>query len=828
MLSIVLGVGALVAVHSFRVDVTRSIQQESRRLLGADLRFTSSRPFPDSVMALVDSLSKMPGGEESRVTTLLSMAFAPANGATRLVQVRAVEGAFPLYGQVRSDPADAWSELGRPGRAVVDPAVLIQLEVGTGDTLSVGLARVEIVGTVADVPTDLAFQTAIGPRVFVSASDLQRSGLLSTGSLVRHQLFLRVPGEVDVETFLDERRGLLRAQRVGAVTAQDYAEDLASGLEVLGRFLALVGLGALLLGGVGVASAVHVFVKEKLTAVAVLRCLGAGQAGVFSAYLLQAGGLGLIGSILGVLLGIGVQRMLPVVLADYLPVPVAPFPNLAAILAGLGTGLWVALAFSLDPLMTVRDVTPLHALRREFEPERSRLDPVRLGVWTVLVLSILFLSVWQAPRPMVGLAFAGALAVTLAVLGLVATLLIRASRRFLPGAASYAVRQGFANLFRPRNQTVAVVLALGFGVFVVATVFLVEGSLLQGLSFETGEQRSNLLLFDIQEDQTTGVRDQLIQGGAEGVELTPIVPARIASLKGRRVEELLADSVARGPERWAVRRQYRNTFRGHLADTEEIVRGSWWDEGPSPVSGGERPARISVESELAEDLDVEVGDRIGWDVQGVEIETVVASIRRVDWNRFAPNFFVVFEEGALEEAPRSYVALAHAGTEEQRARVQRDLVRAFPNVSVLDLTLVQETVDVILSRVSRAVRAMAAFSLVAGVLVLIGSLATSRFQRMRESALLRTLGAERTLIVRILLTEYVALGALAATGGLLLAGISSWLLVRFLFDFDFALRAPGLLAIWAGAGVLTLAAGVLNSRGVLGRPPLVVLRDATE
>lgn len=828
--AIALGVAALVAINSFRENVLTTLRAEGRTLLGADVRLRSDDPFPEPVLAVLDSVEAA-GVSVSYQTRLGSMVLAPATGRTRLMQVRLVSGKYPYYGDVVTEPADHWPPQPGGREALVDPAVLVQLDAAVGDSLAIGNAVFRIAATVADVAGDVGVQSAIGPRVFIHRDFGDETGLIQVGSLVRYHAYLGVAAEEDAETFVDANRELLREEQVRSQTADGHARSLTRTLGTFGDFLGLVSLMALLLGGVGVASAVHVFIREKLPGIAVLRCLGARQRSVFLAYLVQAGALGLGGALVGALLGLVVQLTLPYVVGGLLPVDVAFQVHWPAVMAGLAVGLWVAVMFALLPLLAVRDVAPLQALRRDFEPVRARWDAWRLLAYAGLAASVVLLSVWQAPSRTSGLAFAAGLGGTLVVLWISAILLVHATRRLFPRGAAYVLRQGIANLFRPRNQTVAVTLALGFGVFLVVAIYLIEFSLLEQVRVDSDAERPNMLLFDIQRDQVEGVEQIVSARGFALRELTPIVPARISALNGRTAAELLEDGRKREerPSRWALRREYRNTYRASLTDTETLAAGEWWvGDDVADNHGGDRLPRISVETGLADDLHVGVGDRITWDVQGVPIETQIASLRTVDWARFSPNFFVVFEPGVLERAPHSLIALARVPDPTDRAELQRDIVLEYPNVSVLDLGMVQETVDSILGQVGLTIRFLALFTVVGGLIVLTGALATSRFQRMRESALLKTLGGSRRHIRVILLTEYIALGSLAGLTGVTLATLSGWAIVTHLFELEFFLPIPALLGFWAAVAALTAALGFLNSREVVRRTPLEVLRAAGE
>lgn len=822
--AIALGVAALVAINSFRASVVASIHEEARTLLGADLRLHSGSAFPEAVLATLDSVEAA-GASVSRVTRLGSMALALPSGRTRLLQVHAVSGGYPFYGEVRTEPAGLWPLTDDDRRALVDPAVLVQLEAAVGDTLAIGHARFIIAGTVEGVGGDVGLQSAIGPSVYIPAAFLESTGLVQFGSLVRHQVYLHFGDDADVRRFVAAHETTLREQRVGLTAVEERANDLTEAAGSLGRFLGLVGLMAVLLGGIGVASAVHAYVRDKLPGIAVLRCLGATRRDVFGAYLLQTVLLGLGGAAVGVVLGLAVQALLPSIVGELVPVEVRYRIHLPAVLGGLAVGGWTATVFALLPLLAVRDVAPLQALRRDVEPERKRFDPWRVCAFAALGASVVVLGVSQAPSVASGIVFAIATGVVLGLLSLAASGLAWSARRFLPARADYAVRQGVANLFRPRNHTAAVTLSIGFGVLLLATLHLVKANLLERLRVDAEAGRPNLLLFDIQRDQVDGIAAVAGEHGVRLESLTPLVPARIAAVNGRAAAELLADPSDGAPDAWTLRREYRNTYRATLSETETLMAGEWWDTRETGERPAERSPRISLEEEIARELGVGLGDRITWDVQGVPIETEVASIRRVDWARFAPNFFVVFEPGVLDEAPQTLIALARVPDATARAELQRALVERYPNLSALDLAAVQEAVDDVVGKASLAIRFLALFAIAGGLVVLVGALTTTRFQRMREVALLRTLGASRAQIRRILLTEYLALGAVAGLAGAGLAGVTGWGLVTRLFELDFRLPALALVGTSAATAIATAFVGYLNSRDLIGHPPLEVLRE---
>ncbi len=823
--SIALGVAALVSINSFRENVAASIRGQSRVLLGADLELRSRSPLVGRVRGILDSAVRN-GVPISEVTSFASMALAVRTGLTRLVDVRAVQGNFPFYGTIETAPEGRWSELQFDRHALVDSTLLVQLEARIGDTLLIGESRFAIIGALTRVPGELGILAAIGPRVYIPGAYLDETGLLQFGSRARYTALLRLDDD-QLDRFLNTHRQFLRDQAIGIDTAAEREEDLTRSLGMLARYLGLVGLVALLLGGLGVASAVHVFVKGKLNTVAVFRALGATQRTMFAVYLGQAAMLGLIGAFVGAAVGAAVQAFLPSLFAEFLPLEVSGALDWSAVAAGLGIGVWLAVMFALYPLLDVRNVPPLRALRSEYEATPRNARPLQAVIVIALVGSVLWLSVWQAPAWIIGLGFAGGVVVTTGVLWIVAFVTTRMTRRLMPAKTPFALRQGFSNLFRPHNQTMAVTLAVGFGVFLLATLYVVQWNLLDRLRVTSYPERPNLVLFDIQRDQREDVESLLRHRGAPILDVTPIVSSRLAAVNGRPVQEILQDSSERR-SRWPLTREYRNTYRDTLVASEAVIAGIWWDERSALSDTEPTLPRISLEEDIAAELGVGLGDRITWNIQGRQFETVVASIRRVDWARFETNFFAVFEPGVLDDAPQSFVTLTRVEDARLRAEIQRDLVLRHANVSAIDLTLVQQTLDKILDSVALAIRFMALFSIGSGLVVLVGAITTSRFQRLRESALLKTLGARSRLIRQILFAEYMTLGILSAFTGVLLAAVAGWALTRFFFELPFRLPTVPLLAVWLFAAIATTAIGLVSSREVARKAPLVVLREMSD
>ncbi len=901
MSSIAFGVAALVAIDSFAGNVTRSIREQSRTLLGGDMALQARAAFPAVVDTLLDSL-RADNIETSRVTTFASMALAEPSGGTRLVQVRAVSPGYPFYGEIETVPANAWSRVHRESIVFVDPSLLVALNASVGDSLRLGQKMFAIAGTLGNVPGDAGITAVIGPRVYVSDTWLDATALLTFGSRAEYDVVLKLPAALaapatakrvarDLRRRIDPKAAALQeAQdaagdarpgpggeadgppadgpttvatpndstttdstaaraapatstasglvsgavrtRVRVRTVEDTERDFTESVARLADFLSIIGLIALLLGGIGVASGVNAFVSAKIDTVAVLRCLGATSRQVLALYVVQSAAMGLVGATAGMLLGVAIQFLLPGVVSDFLPIDVKLALEPRPLILGLATGVWVSLVFAMRPLLALRRVSPLQAIRREMDSAalpREWKDPARLTVDALLVSSIVGIVVSRIGNVRQGLYISAAIGGAVLVLWIAATLLIAAARRSTRPSWPFELRQGIANLHRPANQTRAVTLALGFGAFLLSTVYLVQANLLSRVQATSAGSAGNLLFFDVQDDQAAPLDSLLRARQHPIVQQTPIVTMRIDAVNGRSVSALMADTTARRAG-WALRREYRSTYRDSLVGSESLVAGKWFADSATRAkrraTDPDAPFDVSFERDLAESLGIALGDTVTWNVQGVPITTIVTSLRTVNFARFEANFFVVFAPEALRRAPQQYVVVANVPAGPAIAAVQRDIVRRFPNISSLDLTLVRQTIGAIVERVTLAIRFLGLFSLAMGVPVLFSAVAATRRARLREGVLLRTLGASRAQVARVLLAEYGALGALGALTGMVLAFAGAWGLTRFVFKDPFDPAVGPTFLIAAGMLLLTMAIGLLTSRDVYKETPMAAIREA--
>ena len=822
MSSISLGVAALVAIDSFAGNVTRSVREQSRALVGGDIVFSVRNGWTPTTDSLLDEF-KARGAVITKQTAFASMAYAPRTNATRLAQVRAVGEAYPLYGTITTRPAGEWARLHEGRNVLLDPSLMIGLDARVGDTISLGYQSFEIIGSLDQVPGDPGMAAAMAPRLFMSEKYMADTKLLITGSRGEYDAYAKLssgsPDEMvkSLQTRLDTAQ--LRAR-----TIRQQESNITEDITDMSNFLGLVGIIALLLGGVGVASGVNAWVMRKIDTVAILRCLGATTRQVMTIYISQAVVMGLLGAAIGAALGIGIQFLLPGVIGDVLPVDVSVRPEPRAIGMGMLLGLWIALAFALRPLIALRRVSPLQALRRSDDGSPARKwwrDPPRVIVNLLVALSVIGLAATRAEDLQETFAFSGGIAGSLAVLAASAALLSFTARRALRGGWPYVVRQGVANLYRPGNQTRSVVLSLGFGAFLVTTLYLVQSNLLATFTRAEFNARGNVVFFDIQEDQVKGI-DSIVAGQQRDYAArVPIVTMRVASINGHSVQELMGDTTRRESP-WALRREYRSTYRSEVSGTEKILKGKWFGEQPTPPGG---VPQVSLETEVANAMRVSLGDTITWNVQGVEVRTVVTSTREVNWQRFELNFFAVFEPVALEQAPKTFAALVMAPDDSAVAMLQRDVVRHYPNVASLDLSLVRRTVAEISNRATTAIRFLAIFSLAMAVPVLFSAVSATRRDRVREGVLLKTLGATRRQITRIMFSEYALLGVLGSLAGMILSFGGAWLLLRYVFERPFE---PAFLEAVTIAGLLmllTVSIGLLAGRDVFKETPMAALRD---
>lgn len=812
--SLITGIAAVVSIGSLNYSLQETLDQNAKELLGADMVLNSNKKFdPDFVSGLDSAKLGIAGDAE-----MASMVMFMNSGQSRLVKLTALFGDFPFYGKLETQPANA-PELMKTGRfAMLDESLARQFEISSEDSLKIGNRMFKVAGVVNKIPGGGVLTSTLAPSVYISMEALDSTGLVQFGSRVNYSLFVKTAGEKETEAKIKEIQPQVKRLGYSIETVEGRKRGLGRGLQSVYQFFSLLAFVALILGCIGVASSVHIYAREKRDEVAVLRCLGSSGWQAFNIYFIQVFMLGLLGSVIGAALGAGIQRVIPVVFKNFIPLDVPFSISWAAIGQGLILGAVVSVLFTILPLVAVRFVPPLSVLRADSAPVRT-FSRMR---WTAILLIAVFplaAATYQSGSWLVGVGFAAGLAVALGSLALVAWALLRLVKRFFPRSGSFVFRHALSNLFRPNNQTQVLMVTIGLGGFIIATLNIVQHSLLGQVEFTGNQNDSNTILFDIQPSQRDGVIDLIKEYKLPVNQVVPIITCRLAELKGRPVEVLLKDTSVHIPE-WALSREYRVTYRDSLHRSEELIKGTLHEFKP----GQKDSVWVTISEGMQETLKLDLGDSLVFDIQGVPLKARISGIRKVEWPKDPPNFIFVFPNGVVNEAPQIWVAATRVGDTSVASRFQQRLVMGFPNVSLLDLRLILSTVESLFAKVGLVVRFLALFSIVTGLIVLAGAVVNSKFVRIRENVLLRTLGARTRQITRITLIEYAYLGIFSAVTGMVLSLAGGWALCRFFFEVQLGVSWTDLGLVGFMVTVLTVAIGWYNSREVIATPPLQVLR----
>jgi putative ABC transport system permease protein len=817
---IAIGVGSIVALRSVIQNVRVALAGEARSLLAADVLITSNNPLTPAVRGAVQrEVAAARITEQSDAVELGTMVrpAEPGTSGARMVELRAVRPEFPLYGTVRLQDGQPYTHaLLRNRGALVRPELLAQFGLQSGDRIAIGGATFEVRGVIASEPGRRVGAFSLGPRVLIDLADLQATGLLSFGSRASHQLLLRVPDDVlqSLETqlrreFVNEFVSVRSYRR----TEDQMGEDLVRSE----NYLSLVGLVVLILGGIGVSSVTRVFVQQKIRSIAILKCVGGTSSQLLAVYMAQVVMLGLAGSALGVIMAAGAVAAVPAFAGSavqMLQVDYGLTPS--AVAQGVAIGMLVSLLFSLVPLLDVRNVKPSLLLRQDI-PALRGIDWVKWGTIAVVGAALVAVAAWQAGSWRIGLLLSGAFIATAFVLHCAGVGLVWALQP-LRYARSFALRQAVLHVVRPGNQTRVILLAVGLGTFFILGVRGLQENLLRDFAVQVGEDAPDMFLIDVQADQRDALAAFLDSrnGAAPAPRLMPVLRVRVVGVEGRQVN-LESYEAVRG--RGSLSREYTVTYRPHLEANESILAGEWWTTPPAEP-------QVSIEERLRDRFRIQVGDQMRFDVLGRTVTARVASVRRVDWRDFrAGGFMLVFSPGTFAGAPHTYIS-ALQGPREAGARgaMQAALVAAFPNVSVIDLREILEMVRAVINNVTLGVTVVGALVLASGALILIGAVSMTKFRRVYEAAILKTLGASSRLIAAMLLLEYGVLGAIAGTVGSLGAIVLSWAIATYALDLPWA-PTPVLTAIGVVLTTLFVAAvGVLSSLDVLRHKPLATLR----
>ncbi|MFZ5876422.1 MAG: ABC transporter permease [Nitrospirota bacterium] len=815
--AIALGVGAVVAIAAAADVARRAIAGDAKSLLAADLELRSTNPLSSFAEGAVNRLASQ-GARVTQVRELIAMAAAP--GRAVLVELKAVEDAYPFYGRVETAPERPFASLlhgGPPFGAVVHEAFLIRLGLSLGDRFRVGDAEFVAHAVLRAEPDRTAGALSLGPRVFIARAALDHTGLVRPGSRVRYRTLVALPEHAEsAERVRDALREELANEPVQIAAFPDAQPQLRRSLDRVGAYLGLVGVTALLLGGVGVAGSARALLAERWRTIALLKCVGADARTVARALLGELAVLGLVGGSVGAALGALGQRALTIAAGSFAGIALSgsmsPWPYIQGAIVGVLTGV----GFSLGPLIAAAHAPAAAVLRHEATPIRLS----RLTAWGLAaggLLAAVGLAWWQTRSAALAALYVAGLMAAATVLAAAAWGLGRLVR-WVPAPSSFAWRRGLGALTRPGAHTAAALLSIGLGVTAVLTVGFVERAIRAELTERAPRDAPSLFFIDIQPDQ----RDTfvaLLAGHRVPTEVVPVARGRLRVVGDHPVARE-RESDRESDSRWYLTREYVVTTRSDLPRGNEVVEGHWWDALPP---GQQTGVQVSVEQELARRLGIGVGSTLVLDIQGVPLEARVASLRSVDWDNRGLNFFLVFAPGALDDVPITYVAAARAPAVTEAA-LQQAVVAALPNVTAIPIGDVLASVARVVGRVSFAVRGVALLVAAAGFIVLGGALAASRAARLRDAMIFKTVGAGRPAMVRMLAVEFGLVGAAAGALGTTLAAALAWGIARWVLEVPWVwapdLAVTGSLVTMAG----TLAVGLIGTYRLLGQRPFAVLR----
>jgi putative ABC transport system permease protein len=827
VLSVAVGVAALVGVRGFSESFRQTLSTEARSLMAADLTarvFHLSTADENRKLAAIEK----EGVRQTWATETVSMASVPPDPVPLLVSLKAIDpSVYPFYGHAELEPDMPLQQALEGDSAVVADEFLIRLNAHVGQTLRLGGRNFKIAAVLKQEPDRISAGAGLGPRVMISRAALDRTGLIAPGSRASERLLLKMPDKLpagmDTKSLRKQVEDALHDAQV-----TDFREGnpaLTQGLDNSTAILSLICLVAMVLGAIGVAMAMHAHLEQRMDMLAILKAVGAGSPDLLRIFLLQTLGLGLAGGVLGVAAGAGVMAALPAVFGKLLPVhTVLEFPW-RSVLAGLGTGLLTTLLFCLPPLLDVRAIRPVLVLRRLVEQgqgngfgaflERWWARRLQLGISILVVLALGGIAWALTDSAMVGTVFGLSLAVVLVVLLALSAaalfalrLLLNRTRLSLPSS----LRQGLANLYRPGNQSAAVLAALGTGVMLILAVYLMQAALLRDIRETAAPSLPNLFIIDVTNDESAGVKQffQHQQGVTQALDLMPVISGRFVSLNGQTLDQLKQQHFPR-----RMLESAELTWSDSPPAGNKIKQGKWWTDANA--------AELAVGEGVAQRVHLGVGSAVELDVGGTVRKLKVAAIYRADGQHLGARVSFVLPSGQLKDLPATWYGGAHVDPRQVGA-LERALFLAYPTVTVINIADVLERIESVVNQITFVVRFLAGFSILAGLTILASSIASTRFRRMREAVVLKTLGATRMRIVRIFSVEFSVLGLLAGAVGVVFANLLTRILLHRL-DVGFHIEWSATFAALAGTAVLATATGWLASYRILGLRPLEVLRE---
>jgi putative ABC transport system permease protein len=818
---IALGCMAIAGVGSLAASLADGLAREGQVILGGDLSFTLiQRELAPNEQAFLQSHGKI-----SSAATMRAMARNPDGNAT-LVEMKAVDGAYPLFGETKLDPAetlaDALAQRDGAFGAAADPILLTRLGIEPGARLTIGNANFDIRAVLTGEPDKLAGGIGFGPRLLVSQDALRATGLLQPGSLVRWHYRLRLPQSDATDAMAKEVTTQARAQFPEAGwdirNRTNASPQLERNVERFTQFLTIVGLTALLIGGVGVGNAVKSHLDRRREVIATMKALGASGRRVFAVYLTQVLLLAAVGGMIGMALGAILPFLIAWTFGAIIPLPIVAGLHPAELVLALIYGMLTALAFALWPLGRAHDV-PVGALFRDaVEPQPRWPRKIYVTLTVVAGIALAALAVLLAYDRRVAVIYVAVAAGVFVTMRLVAGLLMFAARH-APRARSTVLRMAIANIHRPSALTPTIVLSLGLGISLLVTVIEIDGNLRQQFSAALPAKAPSFYFLDIPSDQSKRF-DAFVRALAPtaALEEVPMLRGRVVSANG-----IAAENIKPKPDAaWVLQSDRGITYAGEIPAGSRLVEGQWW--GPDY----DGPPLLSFEKKIADGLGLKLGDPVTVNVLGRNITTRIANMRTVDWESLGINFVMVFSPHAFDGAPHSHLATLtypDGGTPAQEGALVRSVAEAFPMVTAVRVKDALEAVGTIVANLVLGIRCASAITLLAAVLVLGGALAAGHRHRVYDAVILKTLGATRVRLLAAYTIEYLLLGIATALFGILTGSLAGWLIVTDLMHLAFTWFPLPALAATLGAVAVTVVLGLIGTYAALGQKPAPVLRN---
>ncbi|MEH2593040.1 ABC transporter permease [Bradyrhizobium sp. AZCC 1721] len=817
---IALGVMAIAGVGSVAASLSEGLTREGRTLLGGDVAFSLiQREAKPEELAFLRAR-----GQVSVAAALRVMARA-SDGKLALVELKAVDGNYPMLGQLTLDPQMPTSDLlaERDGAfgAAVDSTLLARLDLKLGDRIGIGNATVQIRSVVGAEPDKLAGNVGLGPRVLVSEQSLRASGLLQPGSLVRWMYRVKLPDNAADERAAAQLVNSARSALPEAgwwIRSRDNASpQLERTINRFTQFLTLVGLAALLVGGVGVANAVKSHIDRRRDVIASFKALGATGRDVFTIYLTQVIVLAGIGSMIGLAAGAALPFVIVGLFGKLLPLPVIPALHADELALSFLYGLLTALAFGLWPLGRVHDVPVAALFREEVAREWHRPRWSYLALMAVVIVLLVAVAIGLAYDKRVAAVFVVASVAVFALLRGVAAGLMALARR-LPRSSITMLRLAIANIYRPGALTPSVVMSLGLGLAVLVTITQIDGNLRRQFLAALPERAPSFYFIDIPTADADRFGAFLKQIAPQStVDDVPMLRGRIVAARGVRADELKPSQ----DTEWVLQSDRGLTYTGEVPKGSKVVEGEWWS---ADYKG---PPLVSLEKKIADGLKLKIGDEIVVNVLGRDIAAKIGNLRNVDWQGLGINFVLVFSPNAFRGAPHSHVATLSelhpdpAGD----ARIIKQVADAFPMVTSVRVREALDTVGTVVTNLVLAIRGASAVTLISAILVLGGALAAGHRHRVYDAVILKTLGATRARLLGAYALEYLMIGLATAIFGVIAGSIAAWLIVTRLMTLSFIWQAGSAAGVVAAALIVTVGLGLAGTLLALNQKPASVLRN---